>query len=227
MKRQWPMLSALPELYEHEHRSCITDCISLLEGSTLAKGTSVYLSNAEEASLLAKALADCQNIAEAHMLGGGRVARVIVGKFKLRLLDAELPDSLEHPDLELMDPTSFALGRAGPGGRNGELRISLGLKADGAGLVISAQHSRTAALKRIGGDFVTPTKLLASVSSASTAIRLGSTTTFLLVDSIPRMVSDGAWSSSQTSSDGMVLGSNAGHIDDVLCVLCVRDAASL
>eukprot|EP00448_Togula_jolla_P004086 CAMPEP_0170604082 /NCGR_PEP_ID=MMETSP0224-20130122/19239_1 /TAXON_ID=285029 /ORGANISM="Togula jolla, Strain CCCM 725" /LENGTH=254 /DNA_ID=CAMNT_0010928973 /DNA_START=161 /DNA_END=925 /DNA_ORIENTATION=- len=224
VKRQWPQLLAAPELYESQHRSCLVDCISLLEGSTLAKGTSLFLSEAKEACLLANALANCHNIAAAHLAGGGRVARVIVGNFSLPLVNTATLDAIEHRDLGLGEPTSFALGRAGPGGRNGELSISLGLMPMKAGFMISAKHSRTEALRSFC-DLSTSAKLIASVSSASSSICLDSSSTFLAVNGVPELASEGRWSSREASDEAF--GSHEGQVDNVLCVLCVRDAAAL
>jgi len=193
-----------PYLYlSHRHeimrcRSLLRDAVAVA-GST--RGTRVTLSSIDETRRLHAALQMAHSVAEEHRAAGGRVARVLVGKFQVT------PSS--------SGTCAFALGIQGPGGCKGELRISLELE-DETILCVSALHSRTATLQRFVGDSFEPATSLLDVYSASVDINFGCRNMSLKVDSKPRKAFDSWMETSDASGKKLA--------DEVLCVLCIRES---
>mmetsp|Transcript_43105 Transcript_43105/g.93899 ORF Transcript_43105/g.93899 Transcript_43105/m.93899 type:complete len:272 (-) Transcript_43105:133-948(-) len=207
---------ASAKLYGPNHRQALMECMGALQHATLANNTELFLETREEVDLLLEALQTSRRTATAHMQSGVRVARTLVGYFNVAQAAA---GSAETP------PTAFSLGIKGPGGRKGELNISMALQdnpeTQGSGLTISATHSRAAALKRIGGSRFVEASIAIDVCLAGSHHAVGTlmgNSTQIVVNGIPKNVRSDTMASVSEVSLGQ------GKSRGTLCVLCIREA---
>mmetsp|Transcript_1186 Transcript_1186/g.2905 ORF Transcript_1186/g.2905 Transcript_1186/m.2905 type:complete len:251 (-) Transcript_1186:140-892(-) len=201
--REHPQWSVSQHLYEVAQRHELVKCRALLKNTFLAKGLQVDLTSVVQARLLQEALRKCRLVAEEHRTSGGRIARVLVGKFRIGP-----PSSAQ--------PCAFALGVEGPGGCKGELRISLALEDMGSRLVVSALHSRAATLQKFAGGFLKPAEIKLDLCSVSVLGDFGVRDMLLKVDGLPSPPKDSWFSTCRMSSGDLS--------DGILCVLSVRDS---
>jgi len=201
------------EIYWSEHLSLSRERPELLLRTALStslnKANDFCSAGFEVTKRLCNALRESHSVAEKHVAQGGRVARVLVGRFHV----ARLPG----PE-ELMGGAAFCLGIVGPGGSKGELRISLGLQKDGDGFYISAHHSRAATLRRIGGWRMTTEHILVDITSVSLNMDLQCREVAVPVDGQTYTATGGTVSSLSSSA-----WEDSKETQELLCVLCIRE----
>mmetsp|Transcript_3929 Transcript_3929/g.9138 ORF Transcript_3929/g.9138 Transcript_3929/m.9138 type:complete len:270 (+) Transcript_3929:3-812(+) len=219
---RWSEWTAPPALYEPFQRRYLLGCLSLLKNTVLEKNTPssrLCLQTSFQAQKLMLALQHAWSVSASHKAMGGAVARVLVGYFRPSTLTVEGQEKGGSIFCAGSSASPFALGTAGPGGRNGELRLSLGMKPDGA-ISISATHSRWAALKRVGGGHLRPATIIVDVTAASPDMQLSVRNAMIKVDGHYESSRTGSWSTASSQAES---GQSISMPEDILCVMCIRE----